>query len=242
MKRKVEDTFLLLPLKARSIILGGLLGDGSLRIPKGYKNPRYSFRHCSKQYQYFLWKRNNLREISSKKDITSRIDGFSKEVKYRYQSLASPSLLEIYKFCFSRTKTNKFQIRRRWLNLMNETSLLVWWLDDGSLVCNKTKGVICTDGFSYDQNLILSKYLKNVWKIENKVRRAGKYYRIWIDQQESLKTFLLKLVSKLETKSMIYKFLLRYKDPVLQQRWISELSSHSIFSIEEITDLFQRMI
>jgi hypothetical protein len=35
-------------------------------------------------------------------------------------------------------------------------------MDDGSLIGNKRKGVLCTDGFEEKQVRILSKYLKKV--------------------------------------------------------------------------------
>ena len=37
----------------KSIILGSLLGDGSLRIDKGYKNARFIVRHSWIQKEYF---------------------------------------------------------------------------------------------------------------------------------------------------------------------------------------------
>ena len=41
-------------LKEQAIILGSLLGDGSLKIHSGYKNARFSFRHSYKQQEYFM--------------------------------------------------------------------------------------------------------------------------------------------------------------------------------------------
>ena len=48
----------------RDIILGSLLGDGSLAINPKYKSPRFSFRHSTKQKEYFFWKVEMLKEIS----------------------------------------------------------------------------------------------------------------------------------------------------------------------------------
>ncbi|PIR02174.1 MAG: hypothetical protein COV62_02125, partial [Candidatus Nealsonbacteria bacterium CG11_big_fil_rev_8_21_14_0_20_35_11] len=46
----------------KEIILGSLLGDGSLRIHKSYKNARFSFRHSVNQKEYFFWKAGQLKE------------------------------------------------------------------------------------------------------------------------------------------------------------------------------------
>lgn len=62
LKRRYE----LLSDSTKAILLGLLLGDGSLKIHKGYKNARMSFRHSIKQKEYFEWKRDMLRgELSA---------------------------------------------------------------------------------------------------------------------------------------------------------------------------------
>ena len=49
-----KNYYSLLSCQTRSILLGSLLGDGSLKIHKGYQNARFSFRHTIKQQDYFL--------------------------------------------------------------------------------------------------------------------------------------------------------------------------------------------
>ena len=46
--------------RTKEIILGTLLGDGSLKIQKKYKNARLQFRHTEKDSEYFFWKSNDL--------------------------------------------------------------------------------------------------------------------------------------------------------------------------------------
>jgi hypothetical protein len=48
-----------------SIILGSILGDGSLKIHKNYKNARFKFRHTICQKDYFFWKVSMIKEIES---------------------------------------------------------------------------------------------------------------------------------------------------------------------------------
>lgn len=215
--------------KSKEIILGSLLGDGSLRIHKDYKNARFSFRHSVRQKDYFFWKVSQLRDISGKKCYweSKDKDGFGGK-KLRFQSVATEQLTDLYNLV---CKKGKFRVQRKWLNLLTQLSLAIWWMDDGSIIGNGRKGVFCTESFSYEEQKILARYLKVVWKIKvhiGKIKRVwnGKektYYRLWIRSSEELKKFLRIILPQLEIESMLQKFLILYKDINLQQRWISEV-------------------
>ncbi|CAG8542615.1 20315_t:CDS:10, partial [Racocetra persica] len=78
-------------------IEGSLLGDGSLRKAKGYKNVRFSFRHSQVQEEYFLWKAQALQEISSPCSVQKqKADGYSKNEKLLFQSRALEELNDLY--------------------------------------------------------------------------------------------------------------------------------------------------
>lgn len=142
--------------RSKEIILGSLLGDGSLKINPGYKNARFSFRHSMHQKDYFFWKAEELKEISGDSYFwKQKPDGFGGE-KLRYQSIALNQLTELYILTH---KKNKFVAQPKWLKLLTPLSLAVWWLDDGSLIVNSRRGVICTDPFPYEFQLVLANYL-----------------------------------------------------------------------------------
>jgi len=211
--------------RCKEIILGSLLGDGSLNIQKPYKNARFSFRHSINQKDYFLWKVNEMKEISSENCIWEQDNGRGKH-KIRYQSLATESLTELYKLTHPH---GKFEIRRKWLNLLTPLSLCVWWLDDGSLVSDCRQGVFCTDDFEYDQLMIVVRYFNKVWELNPRIGRVAKkgprseQYRLWIRSSEELKKFFRIIIPHIPVPSMIRKVLILYKDPQLQERWISEI-------------------
>lgn len=225
----------------KSVILGSLLGDGSLKVYSGYKNARFSFRHSEKQSSYFFYKVSLLSSLSSAGSVQrQKPDGWSSLEKLRYQSRALTSLSDIHKVTH---KKNKLQVKRKWLNHLTAHSLAVWWFDDGSIIGGGRKGVFCTDGFSEKECLVLARYLLVVWKISVRVGRVAKrlskessflentdlsvsqenhYYRLWLST-EQLKSFLTIILPYLPCKEMFYKVLLIYKDLQLQQRWISEV-------------------
>ncbi len=230
------ETYVPLSDRARAIILGSLLGDGSLKKQDRYANANLQIRHSDRQKEYFQWKVSELKEIAGPQAVNvQRPDGYSIHPKLRFKSRALPALSELH----GRThEKNTLRMRRAWLNTMTPLSLAVWWCDDGSLIgVGGRRGVFCTDGFDRQSVQMLSRYLKVAWGINTIVapvgrKRDGKqehYWRIWIRSQEELKKFLRIILPHIPVPSMIYKVLLLYKDAQLQQRWISEVVQLSRF-------------
>lgn len=234
----IKKTFVPLSERVREIIFGSLLGDGSLKIHKPYRNARFSFRHSVEQKPYFDWKKNQLKEISSQKCYwlqKADLKSYSNRPKLRYQSLASESLSELYNLTHKR---GRLKIRRKWLNMLTPMSLAVWWMDDGSIISNGRKGVICTDGFDEDAVKTLAKYLQIVWDVKVNVSAIKKpqdgkkenYFRLWIRSTEELKKFLRIILPHIQVEQMLPKVILLYKDNQLLERWISEVVNLTGFS------------
>lgn len=227
--------------RAREIILGSVLGDGSIKIHQGYANARFSIRHSMIQKEYFYWKASQLKEISSDRSVFVQKNdrGFSENPKLRYQSQALEQLTEIYRLTHKR---NKLNVSRRWLNRLSPLSLAIWWFDDGSIIANGRKGVICTDGFDQKEVKALARYLAVVWQVKTAVAsvkkpRGGKqdgYYRLWFRSTEELKKFLRIIIPFTPVEGLLPKILLLYHDDQLQQRWISEIKTATGFSADII--------
>ncbi len=209
-----------------SIILGSILGDGSLKKYKGYLNARLSIRQSIIQKEYFMFKVRSLSEISNPNSvILQQPTGYSK--KYLFQSASLPDLTEIYNYTY---KNNNLVISRRWLNHLTPLALCIWWLDDGSIISHGKKGVFCTDGFDLLSLQKLARFLQVEYGINSNIMTIKKvyqgqektYYRISLSTNE-LKKFLRIILPYFPVKEMLYKGLIRYKSSELQQRWISEM-------------------
>ena len=222
--------------QTRAIILGMLLGDGSLKIQNKYSNANLQIRHSETQKEYLLWKAEMLKEIAGDRSVkVQKADGYSKNKKWRFVSKRLSSLTALQRITH---KHNKLRIKRAWLNQMTPLSLAVWWCDDGSLISyGGRKGVFCTDGFDEASVKILARYLGIVWNIRTVVAPVGRkrdgtqeqYWRLWIRSQEELKKFLRIILPYIPVPSMLSKTILLYKDSQLQQRWISEVVTLSQF-------------
>ena len=223
--------------QARAIILGSILGDGSLKIQNKYSNVNLQIRHSEVQKEYLLWKAEMLKEIAGEKAVgIQKADGYSLNQKWKFNSRRTPALTELHHLTYTH---NKLDIRRTWLNQMTPLSLAVWWCDDGSLISyGGRKGVFCTDGFDEASVNILARYLEVVWNIHTIVAPVGRsrggkreqYWRIWIRSHEELKKFLRIILPYIPVQSMLRKTIFLYKDSQLQQRWISEIIQLSCFS------------
>lgn len=238
----IKKTFVPLSNRTREIILGSILGDGSLKIHKPYRNARFSFRHSVGQEPYFNWKKSQLKEISSQKCCwlqRADLKSYSRQPKLRYQSLASESLSEFYNLTHRR---GKLIIRRKWLNMLTPLSLAIWWMDDGSIISNGRKGVICTEGFDKEAVKTLAKYLQKVWNVKVHISAIKKpqdgkkenYFRLWLRSTEELKKFLRIILPHIQVGQMLAKAILLYRDNQLLERWISEIEQNSNFSRETI--------
>jgi len=230
--------------QCKAIILGSVLGDGSLKIYPPYKNARFSFRHSIHQKEYFFWKVEQLKEISGKSDHwLQKADGYGGE-KLRYQSLAIESLSDLYRVTHD---GGRLTIRRRWLNQLTPLSLAIWWLDDGSLIVNSRRGVFCTDPFALEEQKLLQRYLQVVWNVRVSIAKTFRihggerreYYRLWLRSSEELQKFLRIILPHIKVASMLPKVLLLYKDCELQQRWISEVSILTGFSQQIVENYVQ---
>lgn len=229
--------------ECKSIVLGSLLGDGSLKIQKGYKNARLSIKHSEVQAKYFYWKVSKLHELALDKSVQFlRPTGFSSNSKLLFQSKSMEELTKLYNYTHVK---NKLKVQRRWLNKLTPLSLMIWWLDDGSLISNYRRGVLCTDNFSYKDLLILVRYFRVVWSIHVTIIKLSKeykgvqkvYYRLVFSTIE-LKKFFKIFLHLIPIPEVLYKVAIRYKDPIFQQRWTSELIS----SLPQFKEYIQKMI
>ena len=153
------------------------------------------------------------------------------------QSRACENLTKIHSLV---CKNNVLCVERSWLDALDGLALLIWWLDDGSLVANGRRGCFCTNGFSFDTQNTLKQYLLERWKIKTTIgkvvpkatssrtffgeaeKKNPIYYRLYLDNTNLRKLFEI-IMPFLEVKEMLFKFAIRYKRKHDQERWISTM-------------------
>ncbi len=167
LKIKKEITSIRNNLKLNNIeeqmVVGGLLGDLSCRIGRTSKNARLEGGHCLKQKEYLLWKINLMERLMFK---TRK----SKLNAYFYQS-KNFKILNHYHTLFY-NKGFKY-ISREILNLLDNFGLLIWYLDDGSYKKRDKNMVLHTNGFSFEEQLIIKSWFKEKYNITPYIQKSS---------------------------------------------------------------------
>lgn len=176
-----------------NIIIGSLLGDGSLALYGRSKNAYYREHGCDAQIPYRLWKSQNL----------SKLD-FQFNTNYKYAKLYShshPFFTGLYNaFYINGVKTiTENNIRL----LSHPIGLACFYMDDGTLVIDSVKrknGSIYifprisfyTLSFSESENVILKDHFKSKFDVNTKLkyRKDGKNVILEINKKSDILNFI----------------------------------------------------
>ncbi|MCZ2224540.1 MAG: hypothetical protein LC122_13025 [Chitinophagales bacterium] len=186
----------------KSLIVGTLLGDGSLIKNKNRKFPYLKVSHCEKQKDYLIWKKDILGELVN--SVSCYNDKRGNSIMHSFNSLSSKEFIDTYNLFYD---NNKKVIREDLINHLNEFGIAVWFMDDGS--SQKSSSRFSTEGFSVEENKILQKILKNKFDIETKIsyysRNDKKYNYLLLNKNNTIK--LNNIIKPFVIDCMKYKLL-----------------------------------
>lgn len=195
--RKVRADIILTEFQ-KQVILGTLLGDGSLNYPhKRSMYPKLRYTHGLAQQQYVEEKAEILKDL---KPVVRIVDnkGFGKQSVTMDTSCIS-YFKEIYEMLYPSGKV----VTKEYLSLINEVGLAFWFMDDGSYRSNF--GRLHTEGFSKHEQIIMAEWFKERWNIDVEIdldKRKNLYYLRF--RKEPFEK-LVSLIKPYVTNSMKYK-------------------------------------
>jgi hypothetical protein len=175
-----------------NIIIGSLLGDGSLACYGRSKESHYREHGCKFQSNYRAWKVEMLVSL-----------GFKFFANYKNPTIKSPSnpLFSSYHNLFY--SENQKQITQEILNRFNHPlGLLCLYLDDGTLVIDRyvrknyihlfPRITLYTQSFTEEENKLLLKHLKTVFDVQfiMKQRKDGKGFVLQCNYRDEIIKFL----------------------------------------------------
>jgi len=156
----------------RSVILGSILGDGSLLKNRKSKNARLQIGHCTRQLGYLKWKKKllspfvkriTLAEKPGPKMIVGK-ESYSSGY-YFINTIAHPDITEYFNKYYVKGKKRVIEEVIENLDLL---SLCIWLADDGSFSFHGSKtalrGSIATCSFTESEISILMIALKKFFK------------------------------------------------------------------------------
>lgn len=194
--RGIED----LTKRQKAILIGKILGDGTLE-----KNGNYSrLRVCQgyKQREYVYWLYKEFKNFATKKPRLVKLSSYRKASdQFRFDTY-SLSIFDKYRKLFynNRKKIIPVSIYK----ILNDPiSLAVWYMDDGYKRTDNSGLYLCSFSFTNKENLILKDCLFDNFGLEANIHFAGKYARLHIPSR-SIRKFV-NYISQYLVKCMFYK-------------------------------------
>ena len=149
------------------VILGSLLGDGSLNLPRNW--PYFHERKKEAHHDYLKWKSQVLTRFSPKV-VPPKKGGFpGSSTMVGFRTLCSPAFMPYY-WDFYGSGTKRVPPLQA-LNHVGPLALAVWYMDDGSLSGGSGGSALTlhTEGFSLEDQLILQRWFEENWSLFSKV-------------------------------------------------------------------------
>ena len=128
---------LVITTEQRALIIGSLLGDGTMRIGKNAKNANYKIEQGLEQKEYVFWKYNLLKPlVFTEPKISYRYD----QVKQKYpkswwfRTIRHPLLTEIYDLFYERDgyRNGRKIVPKDIASELTPLGLAAWIMDDDS--------------------------------------------------------------------------------------------------------------
>lgn len=187
--------------QVKQVLMGSLLGDGSLQ--KQQANAEFQEKHSLKQKDYLLWKKRILSKF-----FIMRIYDYDKGYIY-LRSFVSPILNKYHRIFYPNKKGNKI-ITIKILNQLKPLGLAVWYMDDGTF--NKSRYMM--EFASHEKNIELIKsWFKKKYDVEGKIYSYNHSAMIKFSPRDTKKLF--RIIHSYIHPSMKYK-IKRTKEELLK--------------------------
>lgn len=170
--RRIRNKLKLSKLQ-KKVLIGKVLGDGSLVATFTGRNYKLQVEHKKAHKDYVIWTAGIFKEwLLSKPKI------LEKHNSWRFRTISHPELTEFQKIFYrNRRKIIPSNIN----NLLDEPiSLAVWFMDDGGLDTKKSAVTISTHSFTKAENNLLIDCLKTNFKLQVNLNWDGKGHRLYV--------------------------------------------------------------
>ena len=189
------------------MLLGTMMGDGSMRAPKtSAGNPTYTSRHGWVQHAYNCHKYQTLSAFAHVPPQKKSNGGFG-DWSSVWRTLNCPALWPIASLCL---REGKKRVTQAWLDKLSWEGIAWWYQDDGSLTLRNTTAEFHTEGFSKEECELIARWLTRKMGIKchahptKRKRVPGLYWTIRLTVDSTLK--LMEKIKPYAHPSMAYKF------------------------------------
>jgi len=170
--------------RQHSIIVGTTLGDGHLQLAQNQKSARLRCMHRRAQAPYVDWQFNELKSLCNgvKPPYATEHHGFP---MYEAYTKYSPELKPYHTTFYQPNRFDKPKYRKSIpdelpLILKDPLSLMVWYLDDGTLRKDSGACRLATQCFNAYEHTILQECLLNNFGIKTRIEHWSTGYELTI--------------------------------------------------------------
>ncbi len=208
--RVLQSTTIRLSDLQWEVILGGLLGDGTLIASRNGMSARFRFAHGSKQAEYADWKASLFANIGTSRSV-------SRTGVVAHDLPPLPELAELRRAVYV---AGKKVLSWDYLKRLTPLSLAIWYMDDGAFSL-RSKGLqertrdgsgrvtIMVEAIEPTSRQRLVRYLADTWGIVPRLTNVGGKARLVFPKDETAK--LHALIAPFVHPSMEYKLLPKYR-------------------------------
>jgi LAGLIDADG DNA endonuclease family len=173
-----------------AIVVGSLLGDGSMRCKT---NALLEINHSFDQRSYVDWKYGQLASLVA--TPPKRRAGNGRRVAYRFVTRSLPALTPYYRLFYGEGRKRVPDVE------LTPLTLAVWFMDDG---CRSRNAVyLNTQQFDKESQNGLLRLLDEQWGIDATLNRDKSYFRIRISVSGTRR--LAKLIDRYLLPELRYK-------------------------------------
>jgi hypothetical protein len=185
----------------KKFIVGSLLGDGHISLNNSNKAARFEVRHSTKQFEYVKWKREILSGYVG--DITFNKAVLENKTHFTcgFKSYSHPEFMHFRNLFY---KDNIKYINPEIEKYLDDFSMAIWLMDDGTFKKAANKIILCTNCFSLEDHEILRSMIKAKLGINTKISRIkDSRYNLYFNVKESKE--ISEIVMPYIIESMRYK-------------------------------------
>ncbi len=165
--------------RQKQLLIGTLLGDGTLYLDKRGTNARIKIQHSRKDRGYLKFKHSILKNFVTGKIIQER--QFNKKAGKYYSSLVFITIThpEFSRFRELFYKRKKKVITSAILSKLTSLGLAIWVMDDGYYNKEHKFMDLYTMSFTHKEHLIIQNWFKKKYGVSSKINyhtQSDKYY------------------------------------------------------------------
>lgn len=190
--------------RQKSILIGSLLGDGTLRRGENATNVNFKVEHGLAQKNYVFFKYRFFKEfVGTPPKLSFRHDSFGSRYpkSWWFRTFRCSTLNPYFRLFY---EDGKKVIPEKVESLVEPLGLAIWAMDDGSSNNKRTAFYFNTHSFKIEDQLKLCGVLKKKFSLNARIHKDGDKHRVYIPVEDT--RVLFDIVAPYLLPEFFYKF------------------------------------